>query len=81
VLEPLKDFPLNAGPLLLLPLLDERVERSENGTWVDWLLRALELREESLPPFENERDCPDELLREDDDPLLLLLDGRLPWFD
>ena len=88
--EPLNDFPrkLKLSPLLLLPLLlllpNERVERSVVGTWIDWLLRPLKLRDES-PPAE-ERDCPNELLDDmlrDDDPLLplfpLLLDERPPW--
>ncbi len=92
-LEPLKDFPLNVAPLLPLP--NERGERSELGIWMDWLLRELKLRDESLPndgrecPDELLRDCPDELLddmlREDDDPLLPLwpiwLDERPPWLD
>ena len=77
------DFPLKAAPLLPLPLLllNERDERSEVGTWTDWLLRPLELRDEPL--LEDGRDCPEELpddmLREEDDPLLpLLLDDRRP---
>ena len=65
--EQLNDFPLNVAPLLPLP--DERVERSELGIWTDWLLRPLKLRDESLP--DDERDFPDELLddvmREDED--------------
>jgi hypothetical protein len=84
LLELLNVFPLNAAPLLLLP--DERVERSELGTWFDWLLRELTLRDESL--LDDERDCPEELLDDvlrDDDPLLPLLppllDERPPWSD
>ena len=76
LLEPLNDFPLNAAPLfpVPLPLPNERVERSELGTWTDWLPRELELRDESLL---------DETLREDEEPLLpllplLLLDERPP---
>ena len=82
LLEPLNVFPLNTA--LLLPLPNERVERSELGIWLDWLLREPKLRDESL--LDVERDCPDELLedmlREDNDPLLpllpLVLDERLP---
>jgi hypothetical protein len=64
-------FPLNVAPLL--PLSNERVERSELGIWIDWLLREFEFRDESLL---------DDMLRDDDDPLLpLLLDERPPWLD
>jgi hypothetical protein len=69
--ELLNVFPLNVAPLLPLP--NERVERSELGIWIDWLLRELEFRDESLL---------DDMLREDDDPLLpLLFDERPPWLD
>jgi hypothetical protein len=67
----LKVFPLNVAPLLPLP--NERVERSELGIGTDWLLRELEFRDESLL---------DDMLREDDDPVLpLLFDERPPWSD
>ena len=71
--KPLNDFPLNVVLLLPLPLPKERIELSELGIWIDWLLRELKLRDESLL---------DDMLRENDDPLLpllpLLLDERPP---
>jgi hypothetical protein len=71
--KPLNDFPLNVVLLLPLPLPKERIELSELGTCIDWLLRELKLRDDSLL---------DDILREDDDPLLpllpLLLDERPP---
>jgi hypothetical protein len=77
--EPPNDFPLNVAPLSPLPPPNERVERSELGTWTAWLFREPAPRDESLL---------DDILRDEEDPLppllllplllLLLLDERLP---
>ena len=85
LLEPLNDFPLNAAPLLLRCRCRTSASSDPSSAFGSiGCFVQLKLRDESL--LEDERDCPDELLddmlREDDDPLLpLLLDERPPWLD
>jgi hypothetical protein len=55
-------------------LPEDRVERSDQGIWTDCALRELTDRDESL--LDDERDGPDDTLRDEDAPLLF--DERLP---